>query len=67
MLRQFSLIVALTFASLLADQQKPVTHCCPSDAARLSQKQIKVLLDKTEPIHAPCCAEMLHIKGTMVL
>jgi len=32
-----------------------------------SQKTIKALIDKTEPIHPPCCAEMLHIKGTLVL
>jgi outer membrane biosynthesis protein TonB len=64
---QFSLMVALALAPLLTSQEKPVTHCSASDAERVSQKTIKALIDKTEPIHPPCCAELLHNKGTLVL
>ena len=67
MLLEVSLLVALTLAATPASQQKPVTRCCTSDVDRLSQKKLKSLLDKTEPIHPPCCAERLHIKGSMVL
>jgi hypothetical protein len=28
---------------------------------------MKALIYKTEPIHAPCCADMFHISGTIVL
>jgi outer membrane biosynthesis protein TonB len=67
MLFQFSLMVALTFASLLANQEKSVAKCCTSEADRLSPQRIKALLDKTKPIHSPCCADMLRIRGTIVL
>ena len=67
MLLRFSLIVAFTFAPLVASQVKPLTHCCTPGADRLSHRTIKAVLDKTEPIQAPCCAEMFHIKGIMVL
>jgi TonB family protein len=28
---------------------------------------MKALVKKTEPIQAPCCADMLHINGTVIL
>ncbi len=67
MLLRLSLIIALTSAPVLANPQVPAAHCCTSDSERLSPKKVKALLDKTEPIQVPCCAEMLHLKGTMVL
>ena len=67
MLFQLSLMIAFAFASLLANQEKSVTKCCTSGAERLAPQKVKALLDTTEPIHAPCCADMLHIKGTMIL
>jgi hypothetical protein len=63
-------VLTLTVASLLATQGKPISavgKCCVSDANSLSSRQFKALLEKTEPIQSPCCAKMLHIKGTMVL
>ena len=66
MLLRLSLIVALTSASALANQRNQA-GCCTSDSGDLSPKTIKALLYKTEPVSVPCCAERLHIKGTMVL
>jgi outer membrane biosynthesis protein TonB len=67
MLLRFSLVIALTIAPLLANQDKPVGNCCGLDADSMSSQKFKALLEKTEPILAPCCGNTLHIKGTMVL
>jgi len=67
---RLSLVITLTVAPLLANQDKPISavgKCCVSDANGLSSKPFKALLVKTEPIQSPCCAKMLHIKGTLVL
>jgi outer membrane biosynthesis protein TonB len=34
---------------------------------KLAQSKVEALMKQTEPIHAPCCADMLHISGTVVL
>lgn len=67
MLLRLIVVFALASALLMANQRKLVPHCCTSDDERLSPQQVRVLLQKTEPIHAPCCADMLHISGTIVL
>ena len=67
MLFRFTLVIALTCTPIVANQEKPVRNCCATDADRFSPQQIEALLERTEPIDAPCCADMLHIKGTMVV
>jgi outer membrane biosynthesis protein TonB len=62
-----SLLFALTSVLQMANVQQQVPSCCESDSEKLSQSQVKALVKKTEPIHAPCCADMLHISGTVVL
>lgn len=64
---RFVLLFALGAVSVMAQEQKQVPACCEAESARLSQAQIKALVKKTEPIRAPCCADMLHINGTIVL
>jgi len=61
MLLRLTLVIALTSAPLLAN------HCCTPGVDKLPPKQVKTLLDKTEPIQAPCCGSNVHIKGTIVL
>lgn len=58
----FSLVPWLLTASA---QDQPPT-CCEPEAETLSKQQVEALVEKTEPILAPCCADMLHIDGTTV-
>lgn len=60
-------LFALASSLLMAKPQEPLRDCCGPDGERLSPQQVKTLVHKTEPIHAPCCANMLHISGTVVL
>jgi len=64
---RFVLLVALGAVFLVVQEQKQVPSCCEPESAKLSQAQVKALVKKTEPINAPCCADMLHINGTVVL
>jgi TonB family protein len=64
---RFVLLFALASVLLMANEKKQVLTCCEPESEKLSQSQVKALVKKTEPIHAPCCAEMLHISGTVVL
>ena len=67
MLLRFFLLFALGPVLLTAQKQKQVPSCCEPESAKLSQAQTKTLVKKTEPINAPCCADMLYINGTIVL
>jgi TonB family protein len=53
------LLSALASMILMANEQKQVPNCCEPE----SEAPVK----QTAPIHAPCCADMLHISGTVVL
>jgi hypothetical protein len=44
-----------------------VSHCCEPEPEKLSRSKVKALVKQTDPIHAPCCADMLHISGTIAL
>jgi hypothetical protein len=59
--------VCLAQALLSAKQQQLLIDCCEPESEKLSQQQVKARVKKTEPIFAPCCADMLHIRGTVVL
>jgi TonB family protein len=61
------LFLALASVILMANEQKQVLNCCQPESEKLSQSRVKALVKQTEPIHAPCCADMLHISGTVVL
>jgi outer membrane biosynthesis protein TonB len=63
------LVLLFLLASVLyaARPQNQVLPCCEPESERLSQRQVKDLVKNTEPIHAPCCADVLHINGTVVL
>ena len=62
---RLTLLFALGVLPLIAQQKQP--NCCEAESEKLSQKQVRALLQKTEPIEAPCCADMLHLKGKIVL
>ena len=64
---RFFLLFVLGTVLLTAQEQKHVPTCCEPESAKLSQAQTKALVKKTEPINPPCCADMLHINGTIVL
>ena len=64
MLLRFILIFALASAILAANHH---LTCCEPESERLSQSRVKALVKKTEPILAPCCADMLRMSGTVVL
>jgi hypothetical protein len=66
MILRLGLIGALMLSPLLASQERSAANCCTSGATRISARTVKTLLTKTEPIQAPCCADMMHIKGTLV-
>ena len=51
----------------MANEQKQVPNCCEPESEKLAQSKVKALVKQTAPIHAPCCADMLHISGTIVL
>jgi outer membrane biosynthesis protein TonB len=62
------LLFALASVLLMATEPQQVPRCCESESEmQLTQSQVKALVKKTEPIHAPCCADMLHISGTVIL
>ncbi len=61
------LLFALAPVLLMGNEQKQVPSCCESESEKLLQSEVKALVKKTEPIHAPCCADMVHISGTVVL
>ena len=61
------LLFALASVILIANEQKQVPNCCEPESERLSQAKVKALVKQTEPIHAPCCADMLQISGTVAL
>jgi outer membrane biosynthesis protein TonB len=67
MLLRFGLLFSLASLLLIAHPQQSIPDCCEREAEKLSQQQVKALLQKAKPIHAPCCADMLHISGTVVL
>lgn len=52
---------------LTASAQEQLPTCCEPECETLSQRQAEALVEKTEPILAPCCADILHLKGTVVL
>jgi outer membrane biosynthesis protein TonB len=66
MLLRFVLLCVLA-SPLRANSQAEVPACCGPESAKLSQSQVRALVGKTEPIQAPCCADILHINGTIVL
>jgi outer membrane biosynthesis protein TonB len=66
MLLRFGVLFAFASTLLIAGQRKPASNCCLSNAQELSPKQVKALLDKTEPIQPPCCSGRLRLKGTVV-
>jgi hypothetical protein len=61
------LLFALAPVILMANEQKQVLNCCEPESEKLSQSKVKALVKQTEPIHAPCCADMLHVSGTVAL
>jgi outer membrane biosynthesis protein TonB len=61
------LLFALASVILRANEQKQVLNCYQPESEKLAQSKVKALVKQTEPIHAPCCAEMLHITGTVAL
>jgi outer membrane biosynthesis protein TonB len=61
------LLSALASVILMANEQKQVPNCCEPESEKLAQSKVKALVKQTAPIHAPGCAEMLHISGTVVL
>ena len=67
MVLRLVVLVALASLLLVAKQQQPLPDCCEPEPEKLSQQQVKALIHKTQPIHAPCCADMLHISGIVVL
>lgn len=67
MLLRFVLLSTLALVLLAATPQNQVPSCWEPESEKLSQRQIKALVAKTEPIHAPCCADRLHISGPVLL
>jgi len=61
------LLFAVASVTLMANEQKQVPNCCEPESEKLYQSKVKALVKHTEPIHAPCCADMLHISGTIAL
>ena len=62
----FFWLFAVASVTLMANEQKQVPNCCEPESEKLSQSKVKALVKHTEPIHAPCCADMLHC-GTIAL
>lgn len=60
------LLFALAPVLLIGNEQKQVASCCESESEKLLQSGVRALVKKTEPIHAPCCADMLYISGTLI-
>lgn len=63
----FALAFAFTASVALAGQGKPVSDCCGPNTAKLSPRQLKSLLRKTEPIQPPPFATGLQLSGMVVL
>jgi outer membrane biosynthesis protein TonB len=63
----FTLALALATAPAIAGQQKQVPDCCPPNAEKLSPRQVKSMLLKTEPIQPPALGNQVHIESTVVL
>jgi len=61
------LLFALASVILMANEQKQVPNCCEPESEKLAQSKVEALVKQTEPIHAACCADMLHISGTVVV
>ena len=61
------MLFALASVIFMANEQKQVPNCCEPESEKLSQSKVKALVKQTEPIHAPCCADMLRISGTVLL
>jgi hypothetical protein len=64
---RFALALALTTAPAMADQQKQVPDCWTPNTEKLSPRQLKSLLLKTEPIQPLALGNRVHIDSTMVL
>lgn len=65
--RQLLLAVVIVSAPLMANQQQNVAGYCEPESKALTRQEVKKLIKHTEPIKAPCCADMLHINGNIVL
>ena len=61
------LLFALVSALLSTNEHKQPPNCCEPESEKLSRSTVKALVKETMPIHVPCCADMLHISGTIVL
>ncbi len=66
MLFRYSLVLVLASTLLAAKAQKLAPGCCGSGVERLSPRQVKALLRKTEPIEPPR-GDMVRLEGTVVL
>jgi hypothetical protein len=62
-----NLLFAVASLRLAASEPYLPPACCERESEGLSQRQMKALVKKTEPIQAPCCPDRLHISGTVVL
>jgi len=60
-------LLSVLASPFMANSQGQVPACCGPESEKLSQRQVRALVEKTEPIQAPCCADMLHINGIVVL
>jgi hypothetical protein len=67
MLFRLGWVFALTCLFVTTNRQELASECCQPESEKLSSRRVKNLLQNTEPIRSPCCADMLHIKGTVVL
>jgi len=61
------LLFAVASVRLASSQQNLPLACCERESEKLSQRQVKALVEKTGPIQTPCCADLLRINGTIVL
>jgi len=66
MLFRCGLVLVLASTLLAAKAQKPAPGCCESGVERLSPRQVKALLRKTEPMEAPR-GDTVRLEGTVVL
>jgi len=64
---RLALLFALASVFLVTNERKQVLSCCEPGSEKLSEPEVRALVKKTEPIQAPCRADMLHISGTVVL
>jgi outer membrane biosynthesis protein TonB len=66
-LLRFALAFALSASVGLAGQEKRGPDCCSANTTKLSPRQLKSLLWKTEMIQPPPLANQLRLSGTVVL